>query len=145
MASSIWLWLSVLVLLAWGALGVFQKKAVSHISAQTALVWAAAGFMMLQPFVYPAGGIFGYSSQSLGWAVMNGVFNGLGFLCIMAAMRHGGKASIVEPLASLYPLFFVVLAPTLLHETTKPLHMAGIGCAIAGGILLCAEGNPTKE
>src|ERR1700704_4367982 len=106
-----WLWLSAPVLVSWGTLGLFQKLAMNHISASAALVWAAAGFMLLQPFLFPGASIFEYSSTSVGWALLNGVFNGLGFLSLLAAMRQGGKASIVEPLTALYPVFVVLLAP----------------------------------
>ena len=48
-----WLWLSVLVLVSWGTLGLFQKLAMNYISASAALVWAAAGFILLQPLLFP--------------------------------------------------------------------------------------------
>jgi uncharacterized membrane protein len=139
-----WLWLSVLVLVSWGTLGLFQKLAMNYISASAALVWAAAGFFLLQPLLFPGTSIFEYSTKSLGWALLNGVFNGLGFLSLLAAMRHGGKASIVEPLTALYPVFVVLLAPALLHENIKPLHGLGIACAVIGGMLLSAETAPAK-
>ena len=138
-----WLWLSALVLVSWGTLGLFQKLAVNHISASAALVWATAGFMLLQPLLFPGSTVFEYSTKSLGWALLNGVFTGLGFLSLMAAMRHGGKASIVEPLTALYPVLVVLLAPVLLHESIKPLHGLGIACAVIGGMLLSAETVPT--
>jgi transporter family protein len=134
-----WLWLSALVLLSWGTLGLFQKVAMNHICASAALIWAAAGFMLLQPLLFPGGSVFEYSTKSLGWALLNGVFNGLGFLSLMAAMRQGGKASIVEPLSALYPVFVVLLAPALLHESIEPRHGLGIACAVIGGMLLSAE------
>jgi uncharacterized membrane protein len=137
-----WLWLSALVLVSWGTLGLFQKLAMNHISASAALIWAAAGFMLLQPLLFPGSAVFEYSTKNLGWALLNGVFNGLGFLSLMAAMRQGGKASIVEPLTALYPVFVVLLAPTLLHESIKPLHGLGIACAVIGGMLLSAETVP---
>ncbi len=139
-----WLWLSVLVLVSWGTLGLFQKLAMNHICASAALVWAAAGFMLLQPLLLPGSSVSNYSTNSLGWALLNGVFNGLGFLCLMAAMRQGGKASIVEPLTALYPVFVVLLAPVLLHESIRPLHGLGIACAVIGGMLLSAETVPAK-
>src|ERR1700681_4124004 len=86
-----WLWLSALVLVSWGTLGLFQKLAMNHISASAALIWAAAGFMLLQPLLFPGRSVFEYSTKSMGWALLNGVLNGLGFLSLMAAMRHGGK------------------------------------------------------
>jgi bacterial/archaeal transporter family protein len=138
-----WLWLSALVLVSWGTLGLFQKLAVNHISASAALVWATAGFMLLQPLLFPGSSVFEYSTKSLGWALLNGVFTGLGFLSLMAAMRHGGKASVVEPLTALYPVLVVLLAPVLLHESIKPLHGLGIACAVIGGMLLSAETVPT--
>jgi uncharacterized membrane protein len=139
-----WLWLSALVLVSWGTLGLFQKLAMNHISASAALIWAAAGFMLLQPFLFPGNSVFEYSAKSLSWALLNGVFNGLGFLSLMAAMRKGGKASIVEPLTALYPVFVVLLAPALLHESIKPLHGIGIACAVIGGMLLSAETVPER-
>jgi len=139
-----WLWLSALVLVSWGTLGLFQKLAMNHISASAALVWASAGFMLLQPLLLPGTSILEYSTTSLGWALLNGVFNGLGFLSLLAAMRHGGKASIVEPLTALYPVFVVLLAPVLLHESVKPLHGLGIACAVIGGMLLSAETAPAE-
>jgi len=139
-----WLWLSALVLVSWGTLGLFQKLAMNHISASAALVWASAGFMLLQPLLLPGTSILEYSTTSLGWALLNGVFNGLGFLSLLAAMRHGGKASIVEPLTALYPVFVVLLAPALLHESIKPLHGLGIACAVIGGMLLSAETVPAE-
>jgi bacterial/archaeal transporter family protein len=140
-----WLWLSALVLLSWGTLGLFQKLAMNHISASAALIWAAAGFMLLQPLLFPGRSVFDYSTKSMGWALLNGVFNGLGFLSLMAAMRQGGKASVVEPLTALYPAFVVLLAPVLLHESIKPLHGLGIACAVIGGMLLSAETGPASS
>ena len=140
-----WLWLSALVLVSWGTLGLFQKLAMNHISASAALVWAAAGFMLLQPLLFPGSLHFqSIQRRALGWALLNGVFNGLGFLSLLAAMRHGGKASIVEPLTALYPVFVVLLAPALLHESLKPLHGLGIACAVIGGMLLSAETAPAE-
>jgi transporter family protein len=139
MNASLWMSLAILTLLSWGAVGVFQKLAVERIGVQTALLWVAAGFMLLQPAFLPTISVLNYSSKSLVCAVLNGIFNGLGILFLMAAMRHGGKASIVESLAALYPVFVVMLAPTLLHERLSLFHVVGVGCAAVAGILLCAE------
>jgi len=134
-----WLWFCILVLFAWGALGVVQKLAMSYIPAETALVWAAVGFMFLQPLVFPTASVFAYSTKNLSWALLNGAANALGFLSLLAAMRHGGKASVVEPLSALYPAFVVLLAPVLLHERIRPLQGVGIACAIVAGLFLSVE------
>ena len=138
-----WLALSLLVLLCWGMLGVFQKLAMNRISAPCALAWMAIGLMLLQVVFLPAGSVFHYSRASLGWALLNGVFNGLGMLFLLAAMRQGGQASIVEPLSALYPVAVALLAPVLLGETVSMQHAAGILCATIGGILLASETSVT--
>jgi uncharacterized membrane protein len=139
MNSPLWVWLSALVLLSWGLVGVFQKLAVSRISAETALAWVSAGFMLLQPLFFPSASVFAYSLHNLILALLNGVCNGLGILFLMAAMRQGGKASIVESLAALYPMFVVGLAPFLLRENLSGFHLVGVGCAVLGAVLLAAE------
>jgi uncharacterized membrane protein len=135
-----WLWFSALVLLSWGALGVLQKVATNHITPRTTMLWAAAGFMLLEPLLLPSGFALNYSAENLGWALLNGTFNGLGFLSLTTAMYKGGKASIVEPLsAALYPVLFVLLAPALLRENIKLMQGLGIVCAVVSAMLLSAE------
>ncbi|MBV9483191.1 MAG: DMT family transporter [Acidobacteria bacterium] len=132
-------WFCILVLLSWGILGVIQKSAMNYVSAEAALVWTAAGFMLLQPLVFPTTSVTSYSTASLTWALLNGVANGLGFLSLLAAMRYGGKASVVEPLSALYPAFVLLLAPTLLHEQIRTVQGIGIGCAMLAGLLLSTD------
>lgn len=144
MNGSLWISLCVLVLLSWGVVGVLQKMAMDRIAAQTAMVWVAAGFMLLQAVVFPKISVLNYSSSSLLCAVLNGVCSGLGILCLMAAMRHGGKASIVESLAALYPVFVVMLAPALLRERLSAFHLLGVGCGVLAGVLLSAESSASS-
>ncbi|HXX28384.1 MAG TPA: EamA family transporter [Terriglobales bacterium] len=139
MHGSLWLMLAILGLISWGAVGVFQKMSVDRIAVRTAFVWVAAGFMLLQVVVMPTVSWMNYSSKSLICAVLNGICNGLGILFLLAAMRHGGKASIVESLAALYPVFVVMLSPALLRERLSTFHLAGIGCAVVAAILLSVD------
>jgi uncharacterized membrane protein len=137
-----WFYMCVLVLVCWGSLGVLQKAAVNHVRAEAAFLWAVLGVLALQPFLLRGKTTFEYSGQSVAWAIVNGVVNGLGLLCSMAAMRNGGKASVVEPLSALYPTFVALLAPVLLQETIKPLHALGIACALVGAVLISSEADP---
>jgi uncharacterized membrane protein len=131
--------MACLGLISWGLVGVFQKMSVDRVDVRTAFVWAAAGFMLVQAAVMPAVSGLNYSPRSLLCAVVNGVCNGLGILFLLAAMRNGGKASIVESLAALYPLFVVMLSPTLLRERLSDSHLVGIGCAVFAAILLSVD------
>jgi uncharacterized membrane protein len=139
MHGSLWMMLALLGLVSWGLVGVFQKASVDRIGVRTAFVWAAAGFMMLQIVVMPTVAWMSYSPKSIFCAILNGICNGLGILFLMSAMRHGGKASIVESLAALYPVFVVMLSPALLRERLSTFHLAGIACAVLAAILLSVD------
>ena len=141
MHGSAWLWFSALVLLSWGILGIFQKKATNLISAEAAMVWSVIGFMLLQPLVYGGKSPLDYPWRALAWAMSNGVFNGLGAWMLMLAMRAGGKASVVTPIAAMYPLVVVLLSPLLLHESITRLQAAGVACALISVLLLSLEGE----
>jgi transporter family protein len=69
-------------------------------------------------------------------ALLSGVFNALGAWAVFAAMKSGGKASIVSPLTALYPLVVVLLAPLILHESITLLQAAGVICALTAVVLL---------
>jgi transporter family protein len=72
----------------------------------------------------------------LTWALLSGVFNALGAWALFAAMRSGGKASIVSPFTALYPLVVVLIAPLLLHESISLLQGLGVVCALTAVVLL---------
>jgi len=131
-----WFCYAAVVLVAWGVVGLLQKLSTNYISAESSLIWLVVGFFVLQPFLYPGRVLFGYSSRSLGWALLSGVFNALGAWALFAAMKSGGKASIVAPLTALYPLVVVLVAPVILHESINLLQGAGVVCALIAVVLL---------
>jgi transporter family protein len=133
--------LSILVLLAWGFLGIVQKLTTNLISAESALVWSVVGFMILQPVLYDGTSLLSLPREALIWALVNGVFNGLGAWTLMAAMQAGGKASIVMPITALYPLFVTLLAPPILHESVTTLQGAGVVCATISIVLLSSDSS----
>jgi transporter family protein len=131
-----WFWFAVIVLLAWGIVGILQKLSTNYISAESSLIWLVVGFSMLQPLLYPGRVLFDYSARSLAFALLSGVFNALGAWALFAAMKSGGKASIVAPLTALYPLVVAVVAPFLLHEPLTLTQGAGVACALVAVVLL---------
>jgi transporter family protein len=134
-----WLWFSLLVLLFYGTLGVVQKVATNLISAESALVWSAVGFILLEPLLYSAPSPFHYTSGALAWALVNGVFTGLGAWTLMAAMAAGGKASLVMPITAMYPLLVVLVAPVVFHESITGLQAVGVACALISVVLISAD------
>jgi transporter family protein len=136
-----WLWFSLLVLLSWGTLGIVQKLTTNIISAESALIWSVIGFLVLQPILYGGPSPFHYTSAALGWALLNGVFNGLGAWTLMAAMGAGGKASLVMPITAMYPLLVVLIAPVVFHESITGLQEVGVACAMISVVLISSDAS----
>ena len=132
----LWFGPAIVVLITWGIAGILQKLSTNHLSAETALVWLMVGFFLLDPWLYPQESILTYSSRSLVFALLSSLLNALGAWALLAAMKHGGKASIVVPFTALYPLVTVSLAPLLLHESITLYQGAGVACALIAVVLL---------
>src|ERR1700730_16067058 len=134
-----WFWFAAITLITWGIVGLLQKLSTNYISAESSLIWLVAGFLVLEPLVYPGKAVLHYSAWNLTWALLSGVLNALGAWALFAAMKSGGKASIVSPLTALYPLVVVLLVPFILHESVTLLQVAGILCALTAVVLLSIE------
>jgi len=67
-----------------------------------------------------------------------GLMMAIGTLALFAAMRRG-KASIVTPLAALYPLVTVILAVAFLNEHLNLTKIAGIAIALIAAMALSIE------
>ena len=136
-----WFWFGLITLISWGIVGLLQKLSTNHLSAEWALVWLAVGFFFLEPWLYPGKVLFTYSARGLAWALLSGFFNALGAWALLAALKSGGKASIVAPFTALYPIVVVFLAPFILHESISSLQGVGIACALIAVVLLSTESS----
>ena|SRR5436190_11741188 len=134
----LWFWYAIIALVAWGIAGLLQKLATNHVSAESALIWLVVGFLLLTPWMYPGKAILNYSPRNLCWALLGGVLNALGSWALFAALKNGGKASVVVPLTSLYPMVVVIAALVLLHESLGDLQVVGILCGLGAVFLLSA-------
>ncbi len=133
-----WFWFAMITILSWGIVGLLQKLSTNFISAESSLIWLGVGFLLLEPFVYPGKTLFTYSRLNITWALLSGVLNALGAWALFAALKNGGKASIVSPLTALYPLVVIVLAPFVLHESITRLQGVGVVCALVAVVCLSA-------
>jgi drug/metabolite transporter (DMT)-like permease len=127
-------------LIAFGLAAVFQKLATNRVSAETAFATFAAGFIpptLLLLVIEPLASTPALTPTL--WALAGGLLNGLGVLATLAAYRRGGKASVVTPLAAIYPMVTVILAVAFLGERLLPIQVAGIALALLGGVLLSRE------
>lgn len=133
-----WLPYALITLVAWGVVGLLQKLSTNYISAESSLIWLVVGFLLLEPLLYPGAAVFRYSGWNLTWALLSGVLNALGAWALFAALKNGGKASIVSPLTALYPLVVIMIVPFVLHETITRLQVVGVICALIAVVLLSA-------
>ncbi len=131
-----WVVYSIVVLISWGILGVFQKLSTDRISPESTLFWMIVGFAIFLPFIYPGARLFTYSTHAIIYGLLSGFLSNIGAFGLYAAMRNGGKASVVVPIVSLYPAVVIVVAPFLLHETMTATQGAGAVCALVSVVLL---------
>jgi len=131
-----WYWFAAVTLVTWGIVGLLQKLSTNYISAESSLIWLVVGFILLEPLLYPGRAVLHYSAWNLTWALVSGVVNALGAWALFAAMKSGGKASIICPLTALYPLVVVLLVPFILHESITLVQGLGVLSALTAVVLL---------
>jgi transporter family protein len=133
---SAWVLFTIIVLVAWGVVGIFQKLATNHVSPESTLFWMIIGFLLLEPFLYPGKILFTYRPRALTFGLLSGFLSNLGAWGLFTALRRGGKASIVVPIVSLYPVIVIACAPFILHEALTMKEALGATCALLSVVLL---------
>jgi uncharacterized membrane protein len=131
-----WLVIVVVVLVLWGLTAIFQKLTTNYISAESTLILRTVAFLLIVPIIYPGRELFHHSLRALSYGFLAGLLSALGCIGLFAAMKGGGKASIVGPISALYPLVVVILSPFVLHESVTILQLIGVLCALTAVILL---------
>src|SRR6185503_9350007 len=146
--SSTWLSLTVIALVLYGVSALLQKLATNRIAAELAFGGFVLGFLPIAAIILLTDSLHLFSAESIRWDVgrrawlwgtLGGVLNGLGVLASLSAYRLGGKASVVTPLAALYPVVTVGLAVMFLGETIDTFRLIGVALALAGATALSYE------
>src|SRR5258708_150079 len=143
---NLWLGFAIAALVLGGVTGVTQKLSANRISSERSFLWfcwamvalAAAVLVVARPH-------WGLGTLVLSCSVAGGALNGLGAWTSFRALESGGKASIVIPIISLYPLLTVLLAVVLLGERLTWVQSAGAITAIAAAILLSMDEPPKTK
>ena len=143
---SSWMLFALAALVLYGVAAVTQKLSTNHISAELCFIWFGAAFvvigmviMLVQPLDWRL------SARTWFWTVLAGALNALGALASFLAYRTGGKASVVTPLAALYPIITVALAVPLFKEHVSTREVLGIVLALAAAVALSYEGKPKSD
>ncbi len=144
--TSSWMFFALVTLVLYGVAAITQKLSTNHISAELSFLWFGAAFvviggviMLVQPLDWHL------SARTWLWTVLGGACNALGAWASFVAYRSGGKASVVTPLAALYPIVTVALAVPLFHEHLNAREVAGTVLALAAAVALSYEGNPKSD
>ncbi len=135
-----WKMLAVATLVLWGFTGLTQKLSTNVVSAEISFISFATAMGVISVVIlaaYP----MSWNLAPIGWfwAILAGAIHGFGTLASFAAYRVGGKASVVTPLAALYPVVTAILAVLFLREHLSLRAVIGIGFAVAAAIALSWE------
>jgi transporter family protein len=137
---NLWLILSVVAMACWGITGVTQKLSTNNISFERSFLWFSLAFFLLSAAIALAVPLSWNVAPSLvALAALGGLLNGLGALTSFAALERGGKASVVIPIVSLYPLLTIAGAWLFLGERLTGRQLAGVAFALAAVVLLAQE------
>jgi transporter family protein len=135
----LWIFYSVIVILLWGVVGLFQKLGTNRISARSLLVWLTVGYFVLVPMLLRGADLRALKWQTIFVGVLGGFTNGLGAWYLLASLESGANASIAVPLTALNPLVTILLALCFLHERLTPLQWFGVAAALAAGVMISYE------
>ncbi|MEB3861349.1 MAG: DMT family transporter [Desulfurococcales archaeon] len=136
-----WLLYSMATLLLWGFWGVLLKKASSSLEWYQVYVYANTAivlFVLLIALIHRDEVTRIQGAPAL-IAFLSGVTGTLGYIFLVKSLEAGGRASVVIPLTSLYPLLTALLSVYLLGESVAPKKWVGILLAVVAIILLSTE------
>ncbi|MBI1840367.1 MAG: DMT family transporter [Verrucomicrobia bacterium] len=135
-----WILLALLPTALWGVAALLQKLSAQSLSGEVSTFWFLLGLIPVASAMAALKGFPRDLSPSLwGLAVLIGLLLGLGNLTLLAAYASDGKASVITPLSSLYPIVTVPLAVAFLGEKVG----AREGFAIA--LSLCSVAALSQE
>lgn len=141
-----WLLAALVPVGLWGVAALFQKLATQDLSGERATLWFLAAFLPVAALLL----LGNPPTTGIGWrtwllVLLMGFAFALGNLALLAAFARNGKASVITPLAGLYPLVSIPLAIGLLGEKVGHRETLGIAVALLAVFALACESAPTPS
>lgn len=139
-----WLAYAFLPMALWGMAGFLSKLATGHLSGALAALLFIVGFLLVNVSLLVAVPWPAQVSPRL-WTLVAalGFFLAFGNYAVVQAYASG-KASVITPLAGLYPVVSVPVAVLVFGETVGARTAAGIVCAVVAVLALSMESPPKK-
>lgn len=130
-----WLIYAVGAALGFAGWAFFGKLALRHATwAQVGLIYGAVTVLLFAALLL--GPVRqGFAASSAWPLAASGVSGAAGLVAFYLALDRG-NASIIVPLVSVYPLITAVLAVAFLNESLSSLQLVGVGCALAGVVMI---------
>jgi uncharacterized membrane protein len=135
-----WLTAALIPIVFWGVAGLLQKLATNQISGELSTLWFLSAFIpvaivlwLRDPMSWSA------VAEHTAVAVAVGLTFALGNFALLCAFAKEGKASVIAPLAGLYPLISIPIAIIGLQERIGARESAGIGIALLSVVALSRE------
>ena len=131
-----WLIYALLCIFWWGIFGFLSKIGSDKLPPRQVQIWFTFGtFPLLIPTLLRSRLKVGTDKLGVTYGVLTGFLAGIGNLALFAALEDG-KASIVGPVTTLYPLVSVILAVIVLKERTNRWQFIGVILAVAAIFIL---------
>ena len=142
---SSWLLVALIPVVLWGIAGLLQKLTTNHCSSELSTLWFLSAFVPVAAWIVLAKG-FPPPLTAGTWVIVTalGLTFALGNFGLLAAFANNGKASIITPLAGLYPIVSIPIAIVLLHERISWREGVGILLALVSIAALSYESPEAK-
>jgi drug/metabolite transporter (DMT)-like permease len=143
---SAWLVLALIPIVLWGVCGLMQKMSTNDISGRLSAIWFLLAFVPVAVLIVLLDPLpTNLVPRTWALATAMGFLLAFGNLTVLLAFSSGGKASIVAPLAGLYPLVSIPIAIFALGEQVGWRECVGIAMALAAVVLLSLQSEPTNS
>lgn len=124
----------------WGTAGLLQKMSTNQLTAAQSAYWFLIAYVLLGMVM----AIFDPPSRDITMrvlllAIAVGFTMALGNYTLLQAFAFNGKASIITPLTSLYPIISIPIAVLIWHEAITWREALGGACALLAVVLLSYE------
>ncbi len=137
-----WLAYAFLPMALWGTAGFLSKLSTDHLSGEFAALLVLLGFVLVSGVLLFLEPLPTELSPRL-WALTLALGLTLAFGNYAVVVAYStGKATVITPLAGLYPLVSVPIAVVVLGETIGVREWVGLGCAVLAVVALSFE-TPT--
>jgi transporter family protein len=136
-----WQFHATIALLVWGLWAFLPKLALRAFEPRSVLVWESLGSIIVGLTVLAS---LRFRVQTTPYGVVAAVVTGscgLGGAYFFLLALERGRASVVVPLTSLYPLITLGLSVVLLKERPSPANLLGIAFALVAVVLLSKGGE----